>query len=126
MSSIRRAKRIDENQPEIVKELRKIPGVAVQLDHDDIIVGFKGVTYWFEIKDPKKTLNKDGTVKKGAHIKKSQLRILEQFTGHYAIIWTLEDILDEMGIKPNPNKRCGHCWMRSSNDDPTCICRRVV
>jgi hypothetical protein len=119
-----KAKRIDANQPEIVKALRKISGVSVELDRDDIIVGYRGQTYWFEIKDPSKTMRKDGTVPDNdKHIKKSQKRMLEQFTGHYAIVWSLDDILDEMGIKSNPEKLCGTCWLNSPDDDPRCRCK---
>lgn len=42
MSKYRRAARIDKNQPEIVKILRSVPGVSVELGKDDI----RGVTYW--------------------------------------------------------------------------------
>lgn len=121
MSFSKYANRIDANQPEIVKSLRSIPGVTVKPDHDDIIVGYQGRTYWFEIKDPKKTLNKNGTVKPNA-IKPSQVDMLNEYTGHYAIVWSLDDILDELGIKPNPDKLCGLCWLNSDDGSPICKC----
>lgn len=121
MSHNRYANSVDANQAKIVADLRKIPGVSIEIDHDDIIVGFRGCTYWFEIKDPESTLTKKGKVRKGK-ILDSQKRIMEQFTGHYAIVWSLEDILDEMGIKKNPNKLCGHCWLESEDGDPRCKC----
>ena len=49
MSKYVRHKKVDANQPDIVKELRKL-GYSVELDHDDIIVGHNGRTYWYEIK----------------------------------------------------------------------------
>lgn len=86
---MRRAKKIDANQPGIVKALRAIPGVTVELDHDDMLVGYKGRTYWYELKDGKPTESK---------IKPDQYRIWETFTGHYKIVWTLDQILEDMDI----------------------------
>jgi hypothetical protein len=84
----RRAARIDANQPEIVKALRDIPGVTVELGHDDFICGYKGVSYWIELKVP-------GKEKK---LKPDQIRIRNTFTGCYIIASTLDQILEAMGI----------------------------
>ena len=97
MSKHRRAAKIDANQNPILDSLRLIPGVTVEPSHDDILVGFDGKTYWYEIKDPEKVFKKDGTFIKGA-IKPSQEKLLEEWKGHYKIVWTLEMILDDMGI----------------------------
>ena len=88
--------KIDKNQQDIVKALRKIPGVTVALNHDDILVGYKGITYWYEIKqeDPRK---KDGTNRKGA-LKDSQIELWASWMGHYSIAWNLDMILLDMGI----------------------------
>lgn len=57
------AKRIDENQPQIVDELRQI-GATVQHLHavgsgcPDIIVGFRGCNFLFEIKNKDKPPSK--------------------------------------------------------------------
>lgn len=98
MSKHRQAARIDANQPDIVKALRDIAGVSVYLDVDDILVGYHGKSYWYEIKDPEKVFNKDMTFKKGA-IKPSQEKLLAEWTGHYKIVWSLDMILEDMGIK---------------------------
>lgn len=56
--------RIDANQTEIVKTIRAI-GATVQLLNavkngcPDILVGFRGVNYLFEIKTPKGRLTED-------------------------------------------------------------------
>lgn len=92
MSLARFAKRVDANQPGIVKELRKL-GYSVYVGVDDILVGHNGKNYWFEIKDPKKTLNKDGTWKSGA-IKESQYKLLNNWRGMYAIVYSIEQILE--------------------------------
>lgn len=57
------AKRIDANQPAIVKALRKL-GASVQTLHEvgkgcpDIAVGFRGANYLIEIKDDTKPPSK--------------------------------------------------------------------
>ena len=93
MSHWRRVKdtgRKDSNQTEVVKALRKIPGVSVEVGHDDLLVGYKGVTYWYELKDKKPS---------PSQIKPSQYKIWETFTGHYRIVWSIDMILEDMGIK---------------------------
>ena len=54
MSLNRYAKQRDANEPEIVAELKEIPGVSVErLDQPcDLLVGYRGRTYLLEIKDP--------------------------------------------------------------------------
>jgi hypothetical protein len=86
MSKYRRAARIDTNQPQIVKELRA-RGLSVELDHDDILVGHNGITYWYEIKTSEKAV-----------VKESQKKILAEYKGHYKIVWSTEMILEDMGI----------------------------
>ena len=98
MSRNRFAAKIDVNQPEMVKTLRSIDGVTVELNHDDILVGYKGRTYWFEIKDPNKLFKKDGSFAKG-QIKPSQQKILDEWHGHYRIVWEMDMILEDIGIK---------------------------
>ena len=84
MSKYVRHKKVDANQPGIVKELRKL-GYSVELDHDDILVGHNGRTYWFEIK-----------VNEKSEIKESQKKLLKEWKGHYSIVWTTEMILKEI------------------------------
>jgi len=91
----RKAARIDENQPKIVEELRK-RGMSVEVDHDDILVGYRGKTYWFEIKDPEKALSKK-TGKINDSAKKKSQKILEQtWKGHYRIVHCIEQILEDI------------------------------
>ena len=94
MSNKRYAARSDANQTDIVKKLRKM-GVSVQLGHDDALIGYNGKTYWFEIKDPEKTLKKNGDYKAGA-IKPSQIKLKAEWRGHYSIVHSFEQIIDEI------------------------------
>jgi hypothetical protein len=87
MSKYRRAAKIDANQPEIVDDLKSIPGVTVALRHDDILVGRQGMTFWFEIKK-----------RAGKGVRPGQKKIKAEWTGHYAIVSTLDEILEEIGI----------------------------
>lgn len=89
MSKFRRAAKVDQNQAEIVKELRSIPGVTVALGHDDILVGRERpkMTFWFEIKASGK-----------AKVRPGQAKLRKEWTGHYAIVSTLDEILTEIGL----------------------------
>ena len=84
MSKYRRAAKVDSNQSQIVRDLRKA-GFSVELNHDDILVGHQGKTYWFELKAGPKSRLKD-----------SQKKLLAEWKGHYAIVWTTEMILEEI------------------------------
>ena len=84
----RRRAKVDANQPEIVKSLREIPGVTVQLGMDDFLIGYKGKTYWIELKD----------VGKEKQLKDSQIKLLDKWTGHYMVTSSLDEILSELGI----------------------------
>jgi hypothetical protein len=97
MAKYRQAARVDANQAQIVKDLRTIHGLSVELGHDDLLVGWKGQCFWYEVKDPNKTINKDGTLKLDA-LKPSQKKLLAEWTGHYKVVFTTDDILKDLGI----------------------------
>ena len=80
----RRAAKVDSNQYQIVEDLRSM-GYSVEVGHDDILVGYRGRTFWFEIKTGPK-----------AAIKKSQNKLLAEFKGHYSIVWSTLMILKEI------------------------------
>tara|TARA_R110000822_G_C15338773_1_gene495904 strand:- start:26015 stop:26308 length:294 start_codon:yes stop_codon:yes gene_type:complete len=92
MSKNRYSARADANQPKIVSQLRKM-GYSVMTGHDDIFIGHNGKNYWIEIKDPEKTLLKDGTWKAGA-LKDSQIKLLEEWQGQYDAVHSIEQILE--------------------------------
>lgn len=93
----RRAARTDDNQKEIIKALRDIPGVSVEPGHDDILVGYRNNTYWVELKNPNAVSKKTGAVL-DSRKQKSQHRLSKEWTGHYFIAWTLDQILNEIGV----------------------------
>ncbi len=99
MSKNRYSKKIDGNQPKIVEHLLALPGVTVELDHDDIFVGYRGENYWIEIKNPAETLDKDGRVYKGT-FEESQVDLMRDWKGQYDVAWSFMDCLEIIEYKP--------------------------
>jgi len=93
----RTAARCDENQPEIVSTLRAVPGITVQVGMDDILVGYKGRNYWYEIKTPDCVSRKTGTIVDSAK-KASQIKLEHEWKGQYRIVWNVDQILMDLGI----------------------------
>ncbi len=93
MSKYRQAAKVDGNQNDIVKDLRKL-GYSVEVGHDDILVGYQGVTYWYEIKEASTVSPITGQVRL-SKIKPSQHKLLNEYKGHYKIVWTLEQIIND-------------------------------
>lgn len=90
---------VDKNQNQIVKDLRAI-GCSVWLINGviDIIVGFQGRSFIFEIKNPES---------KTASLKDSQIEFIENWKGSPVyIVETFDDILDI--IKGNKTKADCH------------------
>jgi len=81
----------------MVKALRQIPGVTVTVGMDDILVGHKGKTYWFEVKAPEAISKRTGMVK-DSEITPSERERLDNWSGHYSIVWDLNHILQEIGV----------------------------
>lgn len=100
---MRRRAKIDSNQNDIVSALREIPGVQVALKHDDILVGFKGRTYWYEIKSEDSVSRKTGAVLISKK-KKGQIKLEKEFTGHYRIVSSLDEILSDINIDERSKK----------------------
>lgn len=97
MSKHRYSARTDSNQPDIVKYLRSIPGVTVQVSMDDILVGFRGKNFWFEIKEPGTVSKKTGKINESA-IKQTQKDLREKWKGQYNIVHSIEQIMEVMKI----------------------------
>ena len=91
----RRKDKVDKNQADIVKTLRKIPGVTVETGMEDILVGHKGRNYWFEVKSEGAVSKKTGQVKQSKK-QASQIKLEAEWTGHYQIVSNLQQILDRI------------------------------
>lgn len=92
----RKAAKIDSNQPVIVAALRSIPGCTVAVGHDDILVGYKGRTLWYEIKEPGAVSKVTGQVLQSAK-KPAQIELEANWKGHYRIVSSLDEILQDLG-----------------------------
>lgn len=88
----RYAAKRDRNESEIVRALKDIPGLSVvQLSAKsvpDLLIGHQGANYLFEVKN-KKGLNK---------LQEGQSEFIENWQGQVAVVYSLEDILDILGI----------------------------
>lgn len=91
------ANKADANQEVIIKQLRDL-GMTVAPRHDDIIVGYGGKNYWFELKNPDGLFLKDGVTFASGKIKKGQGEIRKTWLGQYDIVWELSQILDKIGF----------------------------
>ena len=97
---MRRHARIDENQPDIVKTLRKIPGFSVAITSDlgngfgDIVCGFLGVNGIYEIKDPAQEPARRKLTDKEADFHKA-------WHGHIRIAETAAEIAIDMRAMAN-------------------------
>ena len=85
----------DTNQAAIVKALRSLPGVTVAVNHDDILVGYQGRTYWYEIKNPDAVSKKTGKVRESEK-KKSQKDLEATWTGHYKIVSSYDELIKDI------------------------------
>lgn len=91
------AKKVDANQPAIVKALRDIPGVTVEVGHDDILVGYKGRTFWFEVKSPESISPRTGQVRLSA-VTASERERAATWRGHYQFVSSADEIMEAIGI----------------------------
>ena len=90
-------KNTDDNEKDIVKALRKIPGVKVETDKDDILIGYRGRTYWIEIKNPDDVDKNGNPYKRDNDTYRKQKELQDNWPGHYQICTTLDEILFEIG-----------------------------
>ena len=82
------AKRVDDNQRQIVRELRQIPGVSCAIIGEpvDLLVGFRSRNFLFEIKRADK-------VKRPSALTAQQRTFIPNWTGQVRIVSTTDEIL---------------------------------
>lgn len=94
---MRRAARIDDNQPEIVQALRKV-GATVTPTHTagegfpDLAVGFQGRNFLMEVKDGSKPPS-------GQKLTPPQVRWHATWSGQVAVVRDVDEALAVLGIK---------------------------
>jgi hypothetical protein len=88
-----RPHRVDQNQPDIVKSLRSIPGVSVFETHmvgrgfPDLACGYRGKTSLIELKV------------KGASLTLPEQGFQLYWTGDVSVCYCLDDVLKAIGVK---------------------------
>lgn len=87
--SFRRAAKTDDNQPEIVKEFRRLGWYVLIISQlkncCDIIVSKNGTTVAIEIKDGSKTPSQQ-------KLSAGEIKFMEEWQGQYKIVKNIEDI----------------------------------
>jgi len=91
----RRAARVDDNQKSIVEALRAYPDIKVMPGMDDLLVGYNGRTYWYEVKNPNAISKRTGELL-CSKVKAGQKALAAEWTGHYKLVTTVEEILVEL------------------------------
>jgi len=92
---MRRAAKIDSNQQQIVKALRKIPGVSVAVTsqlgkgYPDLNIGYKGKNYLVELKDGNK-------VKSQQKLTEDETEWHNNWKGHVIVCNSLDQIIEEI------------------------------
>lgn len=87
-----RAKKVDSNQPTIVKQLRQIPGISVAHTHivgegfTDLVIGYRGKNFLCEVKDPEKSPSR-------RKLTPDEEKFHASWTGQIAVVETITDIL---------------------------------
>lgn len=95
----RYAAKVDDNQPEIVKALRKAgatvtPTHAAGAGFPDLTVGFRGQTYLIEVKDGAKPPSK-------RTLTDPQIKWHTEWRGHVAVVKDIPEALAVLGIEHN-------------------------
>jgi hypothetical protein len=94
LSRVFRKSSVDKNEIDIVNELKKVPGLTVEREKDDLFVGYKGVNYWYECK-----------VSPKSKVKETQYKLAKEWQGHYRFCFSAQDILQDIGIEQISAKR---------------------
>ncbi len=102
---MRKRGRSDANQEEIVRILRLYPNISVAVTSaigegfPDIVVGFKGKNYLFEIKDPNQPPSK-------RRLTEQEYNFHRRWQGQCVIAETVRDILVTIKLARKENPSC--------------------
>lgn len=93
------AKRVDGNQSDIVRRLEQIPGLGVLVLNAeiDLILGWNGVNFLVDLKNPNSSARR--------HRTPTQRALLESWPGQVAICETFEQVLEVVGLILPPKFR---------------------
>ena len=99
MSRRYQVRNTDKNEKDIVAALRKIPGVKVQTDVNDILIGYRNKNYWIEVKNPDEVDKNGAPYKRSSKTYEKQKSLLDHWTGQYAICTSLDQILNIINVE---------------------------
>ena len=107
---MKRAAKVDKNQPEIVKALRRC-GAVVLLTHQiknafDILVGYRGGLFILEIKNPEylpKVYNRERLEKELSEGESECMNKFKKVGVPYHIVATIEEAIDVINKKDSTN-----------------------
>lgn len=89
------AKRRDNNEAGIVDELRAAGCTVIRLDKPaDLLVGYNGRNYLFEVKNPDAERGK----RQALELTEDEAEFHQSWTGQVGIITTSEEAMQRMGI----------------------------
>ena len=99
---MRIAAKIDKNQPEIVSGLEDVGAsvkslAAVGGGVHDLLVGFRGVNYLLEVKNPDTEVKAFREGNNAAALTPDQKKFHFFWQGQGAIVWSLDDALQAIG-----------------------------
>lgn len=86
---MRRAAKRDANEREIIDALLAAGCDVIQCDEIDLLVGRAGSTYCLEVKQEGKRND----------LRDSQIRLVRDWRGHYAIVTTPAEALEAVGLQ---------------------------
>lgn len=89
---MRRNAKVDRSQPKLIKECRQIGASVVPLHMvgngvGDWLLGIHGFNLLCECKEPARRIK----------LTQAQIKFRDTWNGHYAIVQTFDDILEEIG-----------------------------
>lgn len=95
---MRRAARIDENQPAIVEALREVGASVLHLHSigegcPDLLVGFRGVNHLVEVKDSRKPPS-------ARRLTPDEQRFADLWRGQVAVAESVSEALAVLGLAP--------------------------
>lgn len=94
---MRKAARVDDNQKEIVKQLRQIPNLSIAITSQlgkgfpDFIIGYKSLNYMIELKDGSKVESK-------RKLTPDEVIFHESWKGQINVCNNIEEIFKLIGI----------------------------
>lgn len=92
-------RRTDANHKQLINQIRQVPFISVFSTHElgkgfpDIVVGYRGINYLFEIKDENKTASQK-------KLTDSEVKFHRGWMGQVHIVENIKDVYKIININP--------------------------